>query len=304
MDSRKIQEIYNKFALKSPKELDEIIGKIDENEKYYLEKEHELKQLEDEENEITELVSEIQQQKHSKKREEMILENNFALANLIDLKTSIQKELNTEKKERNNLLNAKYVIENYIFQDNPLPAQKVLIIDPTIHKSTLIDHPLHEVKTEIKKDEMKLFLTTIYNLYVDNATDDELYRGLDQFSTSGLQNIIKTNTKAITDYERYLHDKLSMDTRVGKKPKQYQLLLNIIKKYKDQYNFVKRTQPIIEKVLKLRQKTDIGTTADLSKINSDKLKELIKKCPELKEGISNVLLSELIKKGTVVKKRY
>jgi hypothetical protein len=41
MDSRKIQEIYNKFALKSPKELDEIIGKIDENEKYYLEKEHE-----------------------------------------------------------------------------------------------------------------------------------------------------------------------------------------------------------------------------------------------------------------------
>lgn len=93
-----------------------------------------------------------------------------------------------------------------------------------------------------------------------------------------------------------------MDNRTGIKPPKYKTTVNYLEKFKEEYKFYKRTQPIIEKVLKLREKTDTGTTADLSKINSDKLKELIKKCPELKEGISNVLLSELIKKGTVVKK--
>ena len=37
-------------------------------------------------------------------------------------------------------------------------------------------------------------------------------------------------------------------------------------------------------------------------VDTEKLKDLIKKYPELKEGVSNVLLSELIKKGTVTKR--
>ena len=309
------EQIYNKFKDKTKDELQNILYRIENFEIQYREKENALQYLKDNKTMNNIKMRELRQsflRAHAKEKKEMkdeIRDMEITLKDNDEEINQLESELKNEKviEKRRGMLRTKHIIENYVLTGIPLSdvLQKVEKLVPEkheIHTSTLFEYPLHEVKTEIQQDEMKLFLTDIDNLYVDNATDEEMLKALDDYSTKGLQKIFDTNKTAITDYEKYMHEKMAMDTRVARKPKEYPVLINIIKKYKDSYSFVKRTQPLIEKVLIMRQRVDIGTNSDLPKVDIEKLKELMLKYPELKEGISNVLLSELIKKGTVDKK--
>ena len=49
------------------------------------------------------------------------------------------------------------------------------------------------------------------------------------------------------EYEQQLNEKARMDMRVGRKPKNYHSVVGKVQKYKNEYAFVKRTQPIVEK---------------------------------------------------------
>ena len=82
------------------------------------------------------------------------------------------------------------------------------------------------------------------------------------------------------EYEEYLNEKAGMDMRFARKPKNYHILVGLVQKYKNKYEFLKRTQPIVEKILKERQQKEMGTDPikDYGKgtIDIEKLKDLIK----------------------------
>ena len=91
------------------------------------------------------------------------------------------------------------------------------------------------------------------------------------------------------EYEHHLDEKARMDMRVGRKPKNYHSVVGKVQKYKFEYAFIKRTQPIVEKILKERQQIEMGTDPikDYEKgtIDIEKLKDLIKTHPSFKDII-------------------
>ena len=108
------------------------------------------------------------------------------------------------------------------------------------------------------------------------------------------------------EYEQQLDEKARMDMKVGRKPKNYHRVVGKVQKYKNEYSFVKRTQPIIEKILKERQQIEMGTDPikDFEKgtIDIKKLKDLIKTHPSFKDIIGKTALSEMVRTGTADKK--
>ena len=90
------------------------------------------------------------------------------------------------------------------------------------------------------------------------------------------------------EYEQYLDEKARMDMRVGRKPKNYHKVVGLVQKYRKEYAFIRRTQPIVEKILKERQQIEMGTDPikDYEKgtIDIEKLKDLIKTLKILQEN--------------------
>ena len=92
------------------------------------------------------------------------------------------------------------------------------------------------------------------------------------------------------------------DMRRGAKlTKEYGDIVSYLQKNKDEYSFVKRTQPLLEKILKERQQIEMGTDPikdyEKGSIDIEKLKELIKTHPSFKDIIGKTALSEMIKTG-------
>ena len=52
------------------------------------------------------------------------------------------------------------------------------------------------------------------------------------------------------EYEQQLDEKARMDMRKGRKPKNYHSVVGKVQKYKFEYAFIKRTHPIVEKIIK------------------------------------------------------
>ena len=94
--------------------------------------------------------------------------------------------------------------------------------------------------------------------------------------------------------------------RIGRKPKNYERVVRMVQKYKFEYAFIKRTQPIVEKILKERQQIEMGTDPikDYEKgtIDIEKLKDLIKTHPSFKDIIGKTALSEMVRTGKADKK--
>ena len=100
-----------------------------------------------------------------------------------------------------------------------------------------------------ENDELNQYLGDIYKMYKSHRTDDAMYRVMQLYTTAGPEKIHSTNKRYMKEYEHHLDEKARMDMRVGRKPKNYSIIVGMVQKYKFEYAFIKRTQPIFEKIL-------------------------------------------------------
>ena len=63
---------------------------------------------------------------------------------------------------------------------------------------------------------------------------------MQSYSTAGLEKIHSTNKRCMREYEQYLDEKARMDMRVGRKPKNYERVVRMVRKYKFEYAFFKK----------------------------------------------------------------
>ena len=112
---------------------------------------------------------------------------------------------------------------------------------------------------ETGQDELNQYLVDIYKMYESHQTDDAMYRVMQAYTTIGIEKIHSTNKRYMREYEQHLNEKARMDMRVGRKPKNYHKVVGLVQKYKKEYTFIRRTQPIVEKILKERQQIEMGT---------------------------------------------
>ena len=119
------------------------------------------------------------------------------------------------------------------------------MVDEPIYKSQIV----HKNRTaeETKQNELNQYLVDIYKMYENHQTEDEMYKAMQAYTTRGLEKIHTTNKRCMREYEQHLNEKARMDMRVGRKPKNYHSVVGKVQKYKNEYAFVKRTQPIVEK---------------------------------------------------------
>ena len=209
----------------------------------------------------------------------------------------IYKDLGDNNIKRQKLLQIRHVIENYILQG--ISPQKAFTTDPIKHEvSKTVDEPIYKSQIVNKKrtaeeetgqDELNQYLVDIYKMYESHQTNDEMYKAMQAYTTICIEKIHSTNKRYMREYEQYLDEKARMDMRVGRKPKNYERVVRMVQKYKFEYAFIKRTQPIIEKILKERQQIEMGTDPikDYEKgtIDIEKLKDLIKTHPSFKDII-------------------
>ena len=151
-------------------------------------------------------------------------------------------------------------------------------------------------------EEFNKYVNDILKLSNIDLSDEELQTVLESYSIDTLIKVQKYNTNTKKAYEKLVDKKILFDRRKGRKTKEYGSLIKNIKLYEPLYILVKRMNSIIQNILKKRQITDQSTETIKNSFDIEKLKDLIKKYPELKENISSVLLSEFIKKDTVSKK--
>ena len=115
-------------------------------------------------------------------------------------------------------------------------------------------------------------------MYENHQTDDEMYKTMQTYTTICLEKIHSTNKRYMKEYEQQLDEKARMDMRVGRKPKNYHNVVGLVQKYRKEYAFIKRTQPIVEKILKER--------------NQELEKELQRKEKALAEAAALLLLKK------------
>ena len=120
---------------------------------------------------------------------------------------------------------------------------------------------VHDVASSLKEvskkqqpatinDELNQYLGDIYKMYESHQSDEAMYRVMQSYSTAGLEKIHSTNKRYMKEYEHHLDEKARMDMRVGRKQKNYNRIVGLVQKYKLEYAFMKRTQPIVEKIVK------------------------------------------------------
>ena len=139
-------------------------------------------------------------------------------------------------------------------------------------------------------------------MFLNYSSDDDMYKVMKSYSTEGIKYIIKNNKVTMIDYEDFLNKKVMKDMRRGAKlTKEYGDIVSYLQKNKDEYSFVKRTQPLLEKILKEKQQIEMGTDPikDYEKgtIDIEKLKDLIKTHPSFKDIIGKTALSEMVRTG-------
>ena len=83
-------------------------------------------------------------------------------------------------------------------------------------------------------------------MYENHQIDVEMYKAMQAYTTIGLEKIHSTNKRYMKEYEHKLDEKARIDMRVGRKPKNYHSVVGKVQKYKNEYAFVKRTQPKVE----------------------------------------------------------
>ena len=192
----------------------------------------------------------------------------------------------------------RYVIENFV-KKNIEPTE---IVNPQTNPEEL--EYQNEASNEPKDEEFNKYVNDILKLSNIDLSDEELQTVLESYSIDTLIKAQKYNTNTKKAYEKLVDKKILFDRRKGRKTKEYGSLIKNIKLYEPLYILVKRMNSIIQNILKKRQITDKSTETIKNSFDIEKLKDLIKKYPELKENISSVLLSEFIKKDTVSKKKY
>ena len=183
-------------------------------------------------------------------------------------------------------------------------------VEPQKEKSTKDVASSSKQASEKAKNELKLYNSYIYKMFLNHSSDDDMYKVMKSYSTEGIKYIIKKNKVTMIDYEENLDKKVMMDMRKGaKRNVEYGDIVYILNKNKDKYSFVKRTQPIVEKILKEKQQIEMGTdpikemgTAPIKDyekgtIDIEKLKDLIKTHPSFKDIIGKTALSEMVRTG-------
>ena len=175
-------------------------------------------------------------------------------------------------------------------------------VEPQQEKSTKDVASSSTEVSEKAKNELKLYNSYIYKMFLNYSSDDDMYKVMKSYSTEGIKYIIKNNKVTMIDYEDFLNKKVMKDMRRGAKlTKEYGDIVSYLQKNKDEYTFVKRTQPLLEKILKERQQIEMGTDPikdyEKGSIDIEKLKELIKTHPSFKDIIGKTALSEMIKTG-------
>ena len=313
-------EIYNKYINKTEEELETIIEQINKFETDYYDKESEYRNLYDKSDDIEVKIAELEDE--LKKREVPNKKKKILYDEIDDRRKQkdiflkemekIYKDLGDNNIKRQKLLQIRHVIENYILQG--IAPQKAFTTDPIKHEvSKTVDVPIYKSQIVHKKrtaeetgqDELNQYSVDIYKMYENNQTDDEMYKAMQAYTTIGIEKIHSTNKRYMREYEQYLDEKARMDMRVGRKPTNYHRVVGKVQKYRKEYSFIKRTQPIIEKILKERQQIEMGTDPikDLEKgtIDIEKLKDLIKTHPSFKDIIGKTELSEMVRTGTADK---
>ena len=305
-------ELYEQYKNTPIEELDAVIEEISGEETKYLDMEISLDEIKEKINEKSLKLEEYmkrQEEKESTKTQNKIDKISNEILYLNEDKRHIEEDLQTALPIRKEILQVKNVIENYILQGIE-PSRKVVITNP--RQQYKIINPIHEVKTIHQKidrtpeEERRIYFDDIYKMFFNQQSDEKIYNTLKSYSTDGLLKIQKINDSSIKGFQELLDSKAKMDMRVGRKPKGYQIIINNIRKYEKTYSFVKKMHPIVYKILNERQRTEQGTEPiqelqELSQYDTEKLRELIKKYPELKNTVSNALLSEIIKTGTINK---
>ena len=189
--------------------------------------------------------------KRKKEIEKVMIPLDAKSKSLIENTSRLENDLNKVKDKRKQFALARDIIENYILQGKTLSESEGAVHDVASSSKEVSE----KQQPATENDELNQYLGDIYKMYENHQTDDEMYKAMQAYTTIGLEKIHSTNKIYMREYEQHLNEKARMDMRVGRKPKNYHKVVGLVQKYKNEYAFVKRTQLIVEKMLKERQTT-------------------------------------------------
>ena len=178
----------------------------------------------------------------------------------LDTIKAIKENLDSVKNLRGENAVRKYVIEELIAKDlEPVPPATTASALAAQHAAAIASS-IHTSKKQ-KKENIASSSTQIepisekemYAMFMSNFTDDQIYTEFSKYDTDALRETYKRSADQIKVFDKLVEEKAYFDLRKGRKPKKYASIIASILKYKETYNFLKRTQSVIQKIIKERQ---------------------------------------------------